>query len=510
MSQTSENNKRIAKNTVLLYIRMFFTMAVSLYTSRVVLNTLGVVDYGVYNVVGGVVVVFSFVNGAMATATQRFITFALGKENFQRLKVVFSTSLQIHTLLSIAVVVLSETIGIWFLYNKMQIPPERLNAAFWVLQCSIGASVIMILSAPYNAAIIAHERMSAFAYISVLEVVLKLAIVYLLMIAPFDKLILYAVLFLAVQVSIRICYSSYCQRHFEETKYKRVWDKALFKEMLGFAGWNVFGNMAGMLSAQGVNLILNVFFGPAINAARGLAVQVQTAIEQFATNFQMAANPQITKTYAHGDLESMHKLIIRTSRITFFLLYMFTLPLYFYAEGILKLWLKVVPQYTAIFLQLSLLVSIVDGVAYPLMTAAQATGKIRKFLSIIAAMALTIAPISYIVLKMGAAPYMVYCVHLLICTLIFVVRLYLIRPLIQLSICRYYKELFLSILPVIVISIPIVMVISKILGEYNIVTLFLGMGFSVLVVVISTYMLGLEKGERVFVNEKIMGILHKK
>ena len=489
---------------------MFFTMAVSLYTSRVVLNTLGVVDYGVYNVVGGVVVVFSFVNGAMATATQRFITFALGKENFQRLKVVFSTSLQIHTCLSIVVVILSETIGLWFLYHKMQIPPDRLSAAFWVLQCSIGASIIIILSAPYNAAIIAHERMSAFAYISVLEVSLKLAIVYLLMIAPFDKLILYAVLFLLVQLLIRLCYGRYCQCHFEETKYHRVRDKLLFKEMLGFAGWNVFGNMAGMLSAQGVNLILNVFFGPAVNAARGLAIQVQTAIEQFATNFQMAANPQITKTYACGDLGSMHKLIIRTSRITFFLLYMFTLPLYFYAEGILKLWLKVVPQYTAIFLQLSLLVSIVDSVAYPLMTAAQATGKIRKFLTIIAVIALTIAPISYIVLKIGAPPYVVYLVHLFVCSIIFVVRLYLIRPLIQLSISKYCKDMLRSILPVIIVSIPLAVVIARILDEYNPITLILGIGFCVLAVVFTTYLIGLEKGERDFVNGKILGILYKK
>ena len=470
--QSNNNNKRIAKNTLLLYFRMLFIMVVSLYTSRAVLNTLGVVDYGVYNVVGGIVVVFSFVNAAMATATQRYITFALGKQDEKWLKTIFSTALQIHVMLAGVVVLLTETIGLWFLYNKMQIPADRMSAAFWVLQCSIGASVIMILSVPYNAAIIAHEKMSAFAYISVLEVVLKLAIIYMLLIFSVDKLILYAFLFFAVQLLIRICYSTYCQRHFEETIYHRIWDKCLFKEMLGFAGWNVCGNMAGMLSAQGVNLILNVFFGPAINAARGLAVQVQNAIEQFASNFQMAANPQITKSFAHGDLESMHKLIIRTSRITFFLLFMFTLPLYFYAEDILRVWLKVVPQYTAIFLQLSLLVSMVDGVANPLMIAAQATGKIRKFLTIIALIALTIAPISYVVLKMGAAPYMVYLVHLMVCSVIFVVRLLLIKPLIQLSISRYYKELFMSILPVVIISVPLAFGVSSLIRDTSIVNIF--------------------------------------
>lgn len=508
-NQTSDNNKRIAKNTLLLYLRMFFTMAVSLYTSRAVLNTLGVVDYGVYNVVGGIVVVFSFVNGAMATATQRYITFALGKQDENWLKTVFSTSLQIHLMLSVAVVLLTETIGLWFLYNKMQIPVDRISAAFWVLQCSIGTSVIMILSVPYNATIIAHERMSAFAYISVLEVILKLAIVFLLLISPFDKLIFYAILFMLGQLGIRICYSTYCQRHFKETIYCRVWNKSLFKEMLGFAGWNIFGNMAGMLSAQGVNLILNVFFGPAINAARGLAVQVQTAIGQFAANFQMAANPQITKTYAQGDLESMHKLIIRTSRITFFLLFMFTLPLFFYAEGILKLWLKIVPQYTAIFLQLSLLVSIVDGVGNPLMTAAQSTGKIKKFLTIIAIIALTIAPISYVVLKLGACPYFVYIVHLVICSVIFVVRSCLIKPLIHLSIGHYYKSLLSSVIPVIFISVPVSYGISRMMNANEVLTLIMGICFCMFSVVVSTYFCGLEKNEKKYINNKISSVLCK-
>lgn len=508
-NQTSDNNKRIAKNTLLLYIRMFFTMAVTLYTSRAILNALGVVDYGVYNVVGGIVLVFTFVNTAMATATQRFITFALGKENLGRLKVVFSTSLQIHSILSLVVVILSETIGLWFLYNKMQIPTDRLNAAFWVLQCSIATSIIMILSVPYNAAIIAHERMSAFAYISVLEVTLKLLIVFLVIIVPFDKLIFYSFLFFLIQIFIRICYSTYCQRHFEETKYRRVWDKSLFKEMLAFAGWNVFGNMAGMLSSQGVDLILNVFFGPTINAARGLAVQVQSAIEKFATNFQMAANPQITKTYAQGDLENMHKLIIRTSRFTFFLLFIFTLPLYFYAEGILKLWLKIVPQYTAIFLQLSLLVSIVDGVAYPLMTAAQATGKIRKFLSIIAIIALTIAPISYVILKIGAKPYMVYIVHLLICSIIFVIRLFLIRPLIHLKVSYYFKCIFVSIVPVVFGSVPVVFGISLLFKETELLPLLFGISLSMCVVIVMAYICGLEKNEKKFINNKISMLLCK-
>ena len=252
MSQTSQNNKRIAKNTLLLYVRMLFMMAVSLYTSRVVLNTLGVEDYGIYNVVGGVVAMFGFINSSMASATQRYITFALGKGNMDGLQKVFSTALQIHALISAIIVVLGETVGLWFMYTQMQIPAERMDAAFWVLQCSIVSTVVMIVSVPYNADIIAHEKMSAFAYISILEAVLKLAVAYLLIAFSADKLVLYAFLILAVQLLIRFCYSLYCNKHFEESRYRQVWDKALFKEMTGFAGWSMFGNLSAVLFGQGL------------------------------------------------------------------------------------------------------------------------------------------------------------------------------------------------------------------------------------------------------------------
>lgn len=309
MSQTSDNNKRIAKNTLFLYFRMLLMMGISLYTSRVVLKTLGVEDYGIYNVVGGIVAMFGFINGSMSSATQRYITFALGKGDKKRLQTVFCTTLQIHVLIAGIIVLLGETIGLWFLYSKMQIPIDRMNAAFWVLQASIIDSAIKVISVPYNADIVAHEKMSAFAYISILEAVLKLAIVYVLVVFVFDKLILYAFLLLTVQILIRFCYSSYCNKHFEETKYRHIWDKALLKEMIGFAGWSMFGNLAAVLFGQGLNMLLNVFFGPVVNAARGIAVQVQIAIQQFVGNFQMALNPQITKTYATHKFESMHRLM---------------------------------------------------------------------------------------------------------------------------------------------------------------------------------------------------------
>lgn len=340
MSDTSLNNKRIAKNTILLYGRMLLLMAISLFTSRVILNVLGVVDYGVYNVVGGIVTMFGFLNSSMASATQRYITFALGKGDELQLQKVFSTALQIHTLIAGVVVLLGEIVGLWFLYNKMQVPPDRMEAAFWVLQSSIVSSAVMIVSVPYNAAIIAHEKMSAFAYISIVEAALKLIIVYLLLIFSVDKLILYAFLILGVQVTIRFCYSIYCKRHFFETKYRRICEKSLLKEMGQFAGWSMFGNLSAVLFNQGVDMMLNVFFGPVVNAARAVAVQVQGAIRQFVTNFQVALNPQITKTYAQDDLANMHQLMFRSARFSFYLLFLISLPVLFETDFILKTWLK--------------------------------------------------------------------------------------------------------------------------------------------------------------------------
>lgn len=351
-------------------------MLVSLYTSRVVLDTLGVEDYGIYNVVGGVVAMFGFINGAMSTSTQRYLTFELGRGDFECLHKVFSTAVIIHALISLLVVFLAETVGLWFFYHKMVIPEMRLNAAMWVYQFSVLATVVMIMSVPYNASIIAHERMSAFAYISVLEVVLRLLVVYLLQIGHLDKLALYAVLIFMVQLGIRILYGIYCSRHFEETRFRWLWDKILFREMLGFAGWNLWGNCAGVAFTQGVNLLLNMFFGPVVNAARGIAVQVQAAISQFSINFQTAMNPQITKSYAVQDYAYMHSLIFRSSKFTFYLLLLFSLPVMLETEAILRLWLGTVPEYTVIFIRLMLCVTIVDSVANPLMVSASATGRV--------------------------------------------------------------------------------------------------------------------------------------
>lgn len=310
MDNKQTDNKRIAKNTLMLYIRMIFVMLVSLYTSRVVLATLGIEDYGIYNVVGGVVVMFGFLNGAMSASTSRYITFALGKGELGEQLKVFNTSLQIHLIIALLILLLAETVGLWFLQSKMIIAGDRQYAAFWVYQCSVLTMMASIINVPFNASIIAHERMSVFAYISIFEVISKLGIVYLLMIVPVDKLIFYAALLFAVQLLMQSVYMRYCVRHFEEVELKKIWSKPLFTEMLGFAGWNLMGNCAGILSTQGVNILLNMFFGPAVNAARGVAVQVQGAVSYFSSNFQMALNPQITKNYATGDLQAMHNMLV--------------------------------------------------------------------------------------------------------------------------------------------------------------------------------------------------------
>ena len=508
MPDNSSNNKRIAKNTLLLYIRTLLIMLVTLYTSRVVLNTLGVTDYGVYNVVGGVVAMFGFINSSMASATQRFITFALGKGDKDNLQKVFSTALQIHVLIAALIVVLGETVGLWFMYTQMQIPADRMDAAFWVLQCSIVSAVVMIISVPYNADIIAHEKMSAFAYISILEAVLRLAIVYLLLAFSYDKLILYAFLTLAVQLLIRFCYSSYCNKHFPESKYRHVWDKSLFKEMTGFAGWGMFSSLSGILSGQGLNMLLNVFFGPVVNAARAVAVQVQNAILQFIGNFQMAINPQITKTYANGEMEDMHKLMFRSARFTFYLLFVVSLPVLFETNFILTVWLKTVPENTVIFLRIMICVSLLYPLSNPLIIANQATGQVRNFQFVSGLILLFILPVSYICLSFGLPAYSVFVVHFIMEFTTLFYRLRLLRSSINIRFIDYFKNVFFRVVLVVAISIIIPIAIYNYICN-TIIRFFLICIICILSVGLSAYTVGLSHNERLFIKSKAIYIFNK-
>ncbi len=506
MSDNTTNNKRIAKNTLLLYVRMLLMMIVSLYTSRVILQVLGIEDFGVYNVVGGIVSMFAFINGGMVAATQRYITFEIGSGNKEKLKQVFSTSLQIHAIISVLIIILGETVGLWFLLEKMIIPDDRMTAAMWVYQCSIIACVVNIMSIPYNADIVAHEKMSVFAYISIIDVVLKLLIVYLLILSLFDKLIVYAVLLLIVQLLIRSVYTRYCKKHFEESFYVHSFNVVLLKEMSGFAGWSFWGSLAGVLYTQGLNMMLNVFFGPVVNAARGIAVQVQSAVQQFVTNFQMALNPQITKNYAVGNLEQMHSLMFRSARFSFILLFFITLPVLLETDFLLTIWLKTVPADTVIFIHIMICISLIYTTANPCIIANQATGKVRVYQAVVGGILLTILPISYIVLKLGAPAYSVFIVHFCIESVAQFSRMYMLRKLINLPVRQYLINIYIPIITTVVVAIilPIFIHMQFERGWLR----FMVVGFTcVLSVSFSAFFIGFTKSEREFFLDKGFRIL---
>lgn len=446
-----DNKKRIAKNTLLLYIRMLVIMCIQLYTSRLVLKLLGVDDFGIYNVVGGIVAMFAFLNASLSSSTQRYITFYLGKGDDTETQTVFSNCLFIHALIAIIIVLLSETVGLWFLYNKMVIPVDRMDAAFWVFQMSILTTVILVFCYPYNAAIIAHEKMSAFAVISIMESILKLTCVLVLLFSKYDNLIIYSVLMVVAQLIVLITYITYCRRKFVVTKIVLKLDRRLFKSMSSFIGWNLWGGLSNVFYTQGLNILLNMFFGPAVNAARAIAVQVQGAVQQFTLNLQTAINPQITKSYAQGDLQTMHDLVFRSTRYTFFLLLTIALPLILESGFILRLWLTIVPDWTVIFLRIMICIVAVDSVAAPLMISSAATGNVKLYQTVIGGTMLLIVPFSYVFLKLGYNPTVVFIVHLVFCVITFVLRLFIVRPMINLSLSHYFTN---AILPCIKSGIP--------------------------------------------------------
>ena len=508
-NQTSDNNKRIAKNTLLLYVRMLFTMAVSLFTSRVILNTLGVEDYGINNVVGGIVTMFSVLSGSLSSSISRFITFELGKGNIERLKTIFSTGVNIQLGMSVLIIIIAEAVGIWFLNTKMNIPTDRMVAANWVFQCAILTFVLNLLSVPYNAAIIAHEKMSAFAYISVVEVSLKLIIVYMLMISPFDRLETYAVLLLLVGAVIRFIYGYYCKRHFEECTYHFVLDKPVLKEMTGFAGWNFLGNGAYMLNTQGVNILMNLYFGVAVNAARGIATQVDAALKQFVNNFTTAVNPQITKSYAQGDLAYMHKLVCRSAKFSAFLMMFFVVPIILETNTILTIWLKTVPDYAVIFLQWIIISSFMDTVlANSLVTSMFATGKIKRYQIIVTTVGCLVFPLSWIAFKLGFEPQVGYILYFFIYTILLFVRLYLLKDMVKLPVMMYIREVLYKLAPVIVVgfAIPGILILTMDASWLRLILVCL---LSVLVTAASEYFIGLSNKEKDFVAEKIKLVIGK-
>lgn len=508
MTNTSANNKRIAKNTLLLYFRMLFMMAVSLYTSRVVLNALGVEDFGIYNVVGGVVAMFSMLSGSLSSAITRFITYELGTGNQENLKKIFSSSVTIQIGLAVLIILFAEAIGVWFLNVKMNIPDARITAANWVFQFSILTFAVNLISVPYNASIIAHERMSAFAYISILEAIGKLAIAFLIVISPIDKLVFYAILMCAVALVVRFAYGIYCKKHFDECTYHFIFDKELLKRMFGFAGWNFIGATSAVLRDQGGNVVINLFCGPAVNAARGIAFQVNNAISGFVTNFMTALNPQITKSYAAGDREYMMTLIFQGARLSFYMLLLLSLPVLVNTHYILGLWLKIVPDHAVLFVQLVLIFAMSESISNPLITAMLATGKIRNYQIVVGGLQLMNLPVSYILLRMGMFPEIVIIVTIVISQCCLAARLLMLRGIIGLSVRKYLKKVYINVLAVTAIAsiFPFLLTSQMKEGFLNFILLCL---IAVVCTGITIYYVGCSKEERQFVLNKLYTVINK-
>ena len=510
MVENKIDGNRIAKNTLLLYLRMLFQLGIALYTSRAVLNALGVIDFGIYNVVGGIIVIFSFLNNAMASSTQRFLVYHLGTNDSRKLKQIFSSAIIIHFVMAVVVVGLAEIMGLWFLQAKMIIPMERLEVAKWVFHLSVISSAITILSVPYNAAIIANERMGAFAAISIIETLLKLCVAIFISFCNGDRLLWYAGLLLGVSVIVRTIYGVYCSKSFPEAKliFPRN-NKLLYKEMTSFAGWSLVGNLSVVGYTQGINLLLNIFFGPAINAARGIAVQVQNAVYGFVRSFQTAVNPQITKSYAIGDLKSMHLLIYRSSKLSFYLTLMLSLPIIIETPYVLSLWLNIVPDYTVAFCRLTFISCMIESISNPFMIGASATGKIKKYHLIIGSILLLIVPVSYIFLKLGFEPIIVYFIDILIQFIAQIIRLFLCRHLFSLNILFYIKDVISRIVGVAVLSVVFSLLIDSLFIEINFINAIVVAFFSFISVCVVSYVIGLTKSEKTFFNNKMLKIFHR-
>jgi O-antigen/teichoic acid export membrane protein len=406
-------------------------MAVSLYTSRIVLTTLGVSDFGVYSIVGGIVSSFGFINASMANATQRFLSFALGENDFVKLKNTFSASLTLHLFMAIVFLILAETVGLWFLNTKLVIQQDRLFAANVVFHLSVLTFVVGIIQVPYNALLIAKEKMDVFAYMSIFEVFLKLVIVFLLPIIVYDHLIVYAGLYLLVSVIIRISYKMYCTRNFEESRYVFYYDKPLFKKLLSFSGWTMFGSMGVIAKNQGINVLLNIFFGTVLNAACGITMQVLSAVSIFLINLQVAFRPQIIMNYANGNISNFQDIVYKSSKFSYFLMLVIICPLLLNLEFVLKLWLTIVPDYVVLFVTLSLISLLIDSVSEPLIIANQATGNVKWFQIIEGTLIILNVPISYVLLKINANPLTVFYVSMVLNSIALFARIALVRKVID-------------------------------------------------------------------------------
>ena len=488
------NNQTIAKNTMFLYFRMMVTMVISLYTSRVILQVLGVDDYGIYQAVGGIVGFLGFINNALGTGSSRFITFGLGEGNIEKLKNIFSTTLTGHIILALIIVIVAETAGLWFLHHKMVIPPDRMNAALWVFHLSILTAFFSLTQVPFNACIIAHEKMTVFAYISIADAVCRLAIVYLLLIGQIDKLVLYAILNVILQVSILLFYRFYCTRHFKEARFKLHIEKGVFREIVGFSGWSLFAQTSIALNSQGILILLNMFFTPAVVAARSISIQVNMAATQFMTNFQTAAIPQIVKRYASKDYEGSKLLLLDTAKFSFCLMMMISIPIYFSAEQLLTLWLRVVPPYTVVFLQLIVIQSLFQVFDTSFYYALYAKGQLRENALISPTLGLIRFPVIFFLFKLGFSPIALSWA----CIITYAILGLVVKPILIIRIVNYsWRDIFSVYIPclnVVLASLPIPVLAKIYIDRQQLPMLayfFLIVGVSLFSVLISSWFLGL-------------------
>lgn len=495
MSALSENNKRIARNTLALYIRMAVTLLIGLYTSRIVLNVLGVEDYGTYNVVGGIVGMFTILTGSLSSSISRYLTFELGRKNLLQLNKVFSMSLNVLFFMSVVVVVVAEIVSVWFLNTQMKIPDERLNAANWVLQCSILTFVINLLVVPYNASILSHERMKIYAYISIWDVIAKLLIVFVLTLSPFDKLKSYTLLLLVVNVITTSIYVIYCRRNFEECHYRYIKDKMLFKDMTKYAGWAFLGDGSWVVNTQGVNILINIFFGVTVNAARGIAVTIDNLIQAFVRNFMVAINPQITKSYAVEDYEYMHKLIFMGAKYSYFIVLIFFIPIVFETRMILTLWLKIVPEYAVVFTQLTLASTLCMTLGGTLVTGISTTGDIKKYEIVVGTMALSNFPLTWVAFKLGASPIACYIIYLCIFFCLIFVRIQMAKDKIRISVKAFVQEVLLKAFYVAILAILLPWVLYMYM-DASIERLFYMFFISIPCSITAIYFVGMNKREK--------------
>lgn len=496
---TAIDSKRIAKNTLFLYLRTFVSIVIALYTSRKILEALGIEDFGILNVVGGVTALMAFINGSMSVATQRFLTYELGRESEGQFNKVFNITVYIHAALGAIVLIVAETVGFWFVNTHLNIPEARMGAANLIYQASIFSAILGILQTPYNAAIVSHEHMHIYAFVGLGETFIKLFVVLLLLIYPYDRLAIWGGAFFVVQLGISLTYRTYCLRKFDNCHLHRyVWDKELFKSMFCFTGWNMFGTIAWTVKDQGASILLNIFGGPVFNAARGISGQVTGALRNLISGFQTAVNPQITKNYAAGDMKATCSLLCKTSKISFFLMLFVSLPVMFEIDFILDLWLVDVPKMASLFTCLVIIESLFDTLAGPMITSLMATGRIKWYQIVVGSVLLFNIPVSYLLLKNGshiATPLVVSVVFMILGN---ATRIFFCRSMLGLSLRIYLVEVIVPILSVGILStIPAYIVVSYMHPGW--IRLIVTTVVSVIAVGTLCYTIGLTNSERIFI-----------